>query len=439
MPKSNEKRAQNHLAQSDTETVDWDDDVPQLGLRTRGARTTWIVQWRSEGKTRKKTLGAIDGMSREAARQLALAILPEDNALAEAAEVVSQTIADFSEQFLADGAATWKPGTIKANRQAFCNVINPYLGAKKLGALTRDDVVQWMRGLTCAAGTINRALAMLSGMMRHAELKGLRPPDSNPCQMLRRHKSSFDATYLEGNDWGRLGAALAALKDDFPHEIGCIKFLALTGCRRGEALGLKWDMIDGARVALPDAKSGPRAIWLGRPAKRLLASFPKSQTYVFGEGDEALRSVDLTKVWYVVRARAKLGNLRIHDLRHSFASVAVNAGLDLKVVGGLLGHADLGTTQGYAHLAEKPVQDASKRVGVHLTKALTQKKSATKQKRHLKKPTTTKPKPRQNSYQRFATSSQTLSAFCQQHGLNPDTFRTGLIKWRETHRTGGAA
>jgi integrase len=148
-----------------------------------------------------------------------------------------------------------------------------------------------MRELTCAAGTKNRTLAVLLGMVRHAELKGLRAPESNPCQNLRRHKPSFEATYLEGDDWRRLGKALTALAKEYPSEIGCLKFLALTGCRRGEALGLTWDMIDSSRAALPDAKSGPLAIWLGRPAKRLLASFPKSNVYVFGTDRDPLGSL----------------------------------------------------------------------------------------------------------------------------------------------------
>ncbi len=451
MPKSNVNHAQNQNALTTSESVEWDSDVPQLGLRTRGTRSTWIVQWRVDGKSRKKTLGTMNGMSRDAARHLALAILTEVGGTQKEPVRLSLTISTFSEQFLSDGAATWKPGTIKANSHAFRSVINPHLGEKNLASLSRENVVKWTRELTCAAGTINRALAMLSGMMRHAELKGLREPGSNPCQGLRRHKSSFDATYLEESAWGRLGTALNALNADHPREIGCIKFLALTGCRRGEALGLKWEMIDGARVALPDAKSGPRAIWLGRPAKRLLASFPKAQTFVFGEGDDPLRSYDLTKVWYLVRRRARLGNLRLHDLRHSFASVAVNAGLDLKVVGGLLGHAALGTTQGYAHLAERPIQEASKRVGIHLTKALTGKdptakrlgssrcSSVVQQDSFFEKlPQVNQTSP-ECAYQNFATSSQTLSTYCQQNGLNPESFRAGLIQWRAHRKSGGAA
>ncbi len=257
----------------------------------------------------------------------------------------------------------------------------------------------------------------------HAVLKGLCRPDRNPCQMLRRHRSSFEATYFETEDWMRLGDALVALQDGFAREVGCFKFLALTRCRRSEALVLIWDMKDGAHVALPDAKSGPRAVWLGRPAKRLLASLPKPQNYVFEDGDDSLRSIAFAQVRHLVRTRAKIGNLRNHDLRHSFASAAVNAGFDLKIVSGLLGNPDLGTTQGYAHLAEKPIQETSKRVGVRLAKALIKMEPMAKMKLAPKKTAPAKQNPRQTQYQRIATSSQTLLAFCQHHGLNPDPFR----------------
>jgi integrase len=429
MPKPTANRAQNQTGRTPVETVIWDAEVPKLGLRTRHKRQTWIVQWRVDGKTKKQTLGALAEMSREAARFLAVSLIPADGTAPAPVldDGAGPTVAAFGVQFLADRAASWKPSTAKAHKHAFSKHINPYFGAWKLSSITRDDVVKWMRELTCAAGTKNRTLAVLSGMMRHAELKGLRAPESNPCQNLRRHKPSFEATYLEGDDWRRLGKALTALAQEYPSEIGCLKFLALTGCRRGEALGLTWDMIDSARAALPDAKSGPRAIWLGRPAKRLLASFPKSNVYVFGADRAPLGSIDLTNVWTVVRERAQLGNLRVHDLRHSFASVAVNTGIDLKVVAGLLGHSDLGTTQGYAHLAEHPVQEASQRVGVYLAKALAPRRRKAA------------PQPCPDRFEEFVKSADTLADFCAGHGLNLGKFRAGLICWRKEQRAPGAS
>lgn len=410
MAKSQKTTSDTHVARRCRETVAWDSEVPQLGLRQRPTRTTWIVQWREAGRTRKQTLGRAEDITVENARVLALGILRCD---AVPPKVTSLSVTELSQRYLADNASGWKASTCKANAASFRGQIIPYLGGVRVADLSRDDVVAWMQALTCAAGSINRALAILSGMMRYAEMRGLRTPDSNPCQGLRRHKSSFEARYLDGTEWARLGVTLATLSKPHPREVGLIRFLALTGCRRGEALGLKWAPIDGPRCALPDAKSGPRAIWLGGPAMRMLADFPRSKAYVFGAGEDPLPGSDLDAVWHVVRNRAGLGSLRLHDLRHSFASVAINAGCSLKVVGGLLGHADLDTTRGYAHLELKTVQAASQRVGKHLTRTLTSKQ----------------PRPK-SQFEVYATSPLSIPAFCERHGHDESQFRQDLIAWR---------
>ena len=289
----------------------WDHEVNKLGVRQRERQRTWIVQWRVDGRTRKQTLGRFEDMSQDDARLLARAILGAKTQGGNPAKRSRQTVAAFGEAFLLNGAAGWKPATLKGHSYVVRKLINPYFGTHKIAELTRDDVVAWMRRLTCAEGSANRALAVLSGMMRHAEVLGLRVPDSNPCKGMRRRKSAFKATYLDAQGWAFLGHSLIALASKFPSEIGCIKFLALTGCRRGEATGLMWGNIEGPRAALPDAKSGPRAIWLGLPAKRLLASFPKTNTYVFGTGDKQLSEGRLNKVWHMVRQEAGLAKLSV--------------------------------------------------------------------------------------------------------------------------------
>lgn len=128
------------------------------------------------------------------------------------------------------------------------------------------------------------------------------------------------------------------------------RFVALTGCRIAEARGLKWAMIDGSRAPLPDAKGGPSAIWIGTPVKRLLASRPQTHELVFVTGDRAIKTGTVSRTWKAVRDTADLPALRIHDLRRNFAKVAVTLHYDLRVVKGQLGHKDLATSQGYAHL-----------------------------------------------------------------------------------------
>ena len=234
-----------------SELVTWDSDVPQLGLRQRGPSRSWIVQWRQDNRSRKRTLGPSEKIGRDAARRLARDLLAHvaDTDLS----VPTDTVAAFSVRYLADRADSWKPATRRAHTYDVERLILPHLGPINVANLSTDDVVSWRSTLTCSPASSNRALAVLSGMMRHAELLGLRPPGLNPCKGLRRRRSGFAATYLSEDQWAKLGAVLRDAAAAHPSAAGCLRFLALTGCRKGEALGLTWDRVDGARCVLPGA------------------------------------------------------------------------------------------------------------------------------------------------------------------------------------------
>ena len=133
--------------------------------------------------------------------------------------------------------------------------------------------------------------------MRHAEILGLRPPGSNPCRGLRRRKTGFKAHNLTQEECRRLGRALRRAQKVDPVAVAVIRFLALTGARKSEARLLTWDMIDGPRAALPDSKTGPRAIWLGQPVRELLANLPFTATFVFSVGDGAITASALDSLW----------------------------------------------------------------------------------------------------------------------------------------------
>ena len=404
-------------AQKDDYVV-WDEAVSQLGRRVRKARETWIVQTRIDGKTKRWTLGACDQIKVEAARVLAEAYLGE------MAGPVSQasgdtTLAEFAARFLEDCRGQWKPATLRGHNHNLTGQILPFFGKRSITAISRGDVLDWQRGLALSAGTRNRALAVMSSLMRHAELTGLRPPGSNPCAGLRRHKSGFKAEYLDAAGYRKLAVALNDAAETQPIEVTLIRFLALTGSRRGEAEGLTWSMIDKNRAALPDAKCGPRAIWMGRPVVKLLAGLPRTNDYVFASGDVPALRAKVTALWNRLRIQISKPKLRLHDLRHSFASVAVNLGLDLQVVGGLLGHSDLGTTAGYAHLDENRVAAASQRVGKHLDAALA--------------PSKRKRKSNITVFEAYLNSRLRMAAFCKKNNLDPTRFQKELADWRKSH------
>ena len=199
---------------------------------------------------------------------------------------------------------------------------------------------------------------------------GLRPEGSNPCRGLRRRKSGFKAHYLTDAEFAALGWALAKVEVEYPVAVAAVRFLLYTGARKSEALGLRWEHIHGDRAVLPDSKSGPRTIWLATPARAILAAQPRRNgcPWVFASDDGM--PISLLKPWQVIRRKAGLASLRLHDLRHSHAAAAVGTGEGLRIVAGLLGHADIETTFGYAHLAEEAVFAAANRVSRTLADAL---------------------------------------------------------------------
>ena len=340
----------------------WDSAAPGLGLRARpNGRKTWIVHRRCNGSVVKRTLGALDALTVEDARHATRAMFAETQANGTPAAV--PTVRTFAPAFLADCAERWKPATRDAHADGMRRHILPALGDRRVDAVTAKDVRNWFDDLSVTrAGSANRALAVLSSMMKHAEALGLRREDSNPCKGLRRRKSGFEAHYLTDDEFAALGRALVGAEAEWPVAVAALRFLLYTGARKSEALRLKWEHVHGDRAVLPDSKTGPRTLWLASPARAVLAARQRRTNcpWVFASPCGGPATVD--KAWNAIRAGTGLPTLRIHDLRHSHAAVAVGGGEGLRVVAGLLGHADIKTTFGYAHLAEDSVFDAANRV-----------------------------------------------------------------------------
>lgn len=174
-----------------------------------------------------------------------------------------------------------------------------------------------------------------------------------------------------------MGAALAELEReglDLPSTITAVRLLILTGCRREEILALKWEHVDLENACLrpPDSKTGAKVVFLNQPALELLAQTPRLEgnPYVCPGHKAGGHLVGLPKAWTRILKRAGLEGVRLHDLRHSFASVGAAAGLGLPIIGALLGHTQAATTQRYAHLGADPIRAANEEVGRRLAEAL---------------------------------------------------------------------
>lgn len=304
------------------EAVLWDGAAPGLGLRARpNGRKTWIVHRRCNGSVVKRTLGALEALTIEDARHAPRALFSETQAKRLPAAV--PMVRTFAPAFLADCAERWKPATRYSHAKGMQLHIVPAIGNRRVDAITAKDVLNWFDDLSVTrAGSANRALAVLSSMMKHAEALGLRREDSNPCKGLRRRKTRFEAHYLTDDEFLALGQALDGAEADCPVAVAVLRFLLYTGARKSEALRLKWEYVHGDRAVLRDSKTGPRTIWLASPARAVLAARPRRADgpWVFASSCGEPANVD--REWHVIREAADLPTLRIHDLHHSHPAVA---------------------------------------------------------------------------------------------------------------------
>src|SRR5829696_1188480 len=203
--------------------------------------------------------------------------------------------------------------------------------------------------------------------------------DKNPCVGIERFQERKRRRYLSSAELARLGAALVKAEDEkltSPYVIAAIRLLVFTGARLNEILTLRWDHVDLERgwLNLSDSKTGAKTIYLNGAAQRLLTALPRIEGHPFvvpGER-QGRHLINLEKPWRKIREVAQLPDVRLHDLRHSFASVGAGAGLGLPVIGALLGHAHAATTARYAHLASDPLQQAVDLIGQRLEAALRQ-------------------------------------------------------------------
>ena len=203
-------------------------------------------------------------------------------------------------------------------------------------------------------------------MMFRAEECGFRERGTNPCIGIRKNPGRNVARFLETGELARLGRALDAREAKWPEAVAAIRLLALTGCRRGEVLNLRWRDIGDGAITLPETKTGPRTVRLGEAARMLIEALPGAQdpdACLFPRHADGRGIWTLTKCWRTVCADAKLGRLRLHDLRHTAASHAIMSGETLPLVGKLLGHRRHSTTAGYAHLADIHLVETAEKVG----------------------------------------------------------------------------
>ena len=230
-------------------------------------------------------------------------------------------------------------------------------------------------------------VALLSKMFNLAEKWGLREDASNPCRHVEKFKEEKRRRFLSQEELGRLGVELSRVEDVgkvSPYVISAIRLLIFTGARLSEVLGLKWEYInlELGIVFLPDSKTGAKSITLNKPTLDIIHGLEalrvEGNPYILPGTKEGAHLVNIQRPWRKIREKAGLSNVRLHDLRHSFASVGASAGLGLNVIGVLLGHTQAATTARYAHLANDPIKAATEDIGKRIKAAMDKGKAKRK-------------------------------------------------------------
>jgi len=185
---------------------------------------------------------------------------------------------------------------------------------------------------------------------------------------IKRYRRQGRERFLTAAEFRQLGAMLARHEIRRPQVVAIIRLLLLTGCRKGEIITLKWRYYREGNLFLPDSKVGPRTVWLSSAAREVLDSVPRSPVWVFPspQTDGCLTVATLDRAWQRMRAEADLRDVRLHDLRHSYASLALAQGETVLTIGRLLGHRDPATTLKYTHMSDGFVREAVDIVGAAL-------------------------------------------------------------------------
>ena len=375
----------NGLKPTGKEIVYWDSELSCFGLRVRKTGVkSFIVQYRNaSGRTRKVTIGPLGRLTPDEARRQARQILadvdrgddPADNRDKARLAPDMNTLAD---RYMSDHAELKKKrSSIDRDRRLLERFVRPKIGKVRIEAITREDIAKFHHGMKDTPTQANRVLALLSKMFNLAEKWGLRPDSSNPCRHVERFKEEKRERYLSMEEITRLGAALRKAEQEQSEDISgiiAIRLLLFTGCRREEILSLKWDYVDFEKgcLRLPDSKTGAKLVPLAEPALDVLRTAPRlaGNPYVCPGRKWGSHLVGLPRIWERICTAAGLSRVRLHDLRHSFASVGVGTGLGLPQVGALLGHTQAATTQRYAHLAVDPLRQAANQIVGYIAEAM---------------------------------------------------------------------
>jgi integrase len=366
----------------------WDAQVAGFGVKALSTgKKRYVFKYRSGGGGRAGTqrwlsLGTHGSITVDEARKLAqqasaaVARGDDPQGLKEGRRSQSR-MKDLWSRFDSDYLPQRKPGTQRDYRRYWDQVLAKQFGAHPISEVTRADVDKFHKSLKATPYEANRILALLSRLMSLAEAWNLRVQGTNPCRYVQRFKEDARSRYLSATELTTIGNALKELVDTkelLPDQANAIRLLLYTGARLNEMLMAKVEWVDWDRhvIELPDSKTGKKQLYLSDPAIAVLRkqekfAAKKKSEFLFPGRSAGKHMINLRKPWVRVCQKAELSGVRLHDLRHTAASVAVGQGVSLPVIGRLLGHSQAQTTMRYAHVDNDPALAAANLIGAAIS------------------------------------------------------------------------
>jgi len=383
------KRIVDTLTPLEKDVFFWDNALKGYGIKvTPKGRKVYIVQFRLPGSpTKRYTIGqhgspwTPDSARTEALKVLGMIASGIDPAADRRAAKSDITVSALCDLYEDEGGQTKKASTRHFDHSLINAHIKPLLGALRVKALAKPDIDRFVRDIASGKtartkktrkhgrsiirggpAAANRCLGLLSPILEFSVERGVRT--DNPARGVKKFKEGRSTRFLSRAEMSRLGDSLRAAESagENQYAINAIRLLMLTGCRKNEILTLTWDQVDFERgfLRLADSKTGAKNIHIAKPVCEILKSLPRSSEnpFVIVGSKEGQHLVNLQKIWTRIRNTAGLEDVRLHDLRHSFASIGAKSGESLLVIGKILGHATSSATARYAHLSDDPVRSA---------------------------------------------------------------------------------
>jgi integrase len=358
----------------------WDEALAGFGVGAfPTGRKVYVVQYRQAGRSRRATIGehgrlTADEARSEAKKLLGVAEAGSDPIAERRKDRAIRTFGQVAKDFLTLHVATKrKARTGNEYRRILQTRILPAIGSKRIVEVRRGDVARLHAKLVDTPYEANRMLALVSSIWNWAAKRDEVELSANPCRGIERYSEQGRERFLTSDELARLGDALRETRID-PSAAAAIRLLILTGARLREILDAQWPHVDSERgvIFLPDSKTGKKPVYLSAAALEVLAGLSRIQgnPYII-PGEKARQpKADLKKPWAAVCKAAGLEGVRLHDLRHSFASIGAGASMGLPVIGKLLGHSQAATTHRYAHLDADPLRRAVDTIGATISAAM---------------------------------------------------------------------